>query len=75
MSIDLGDSVPLSVEVKNAAGALANGGAVTVTVTQPDGTPAGPFTVSPTTTGVYDYDFTPTQVGRHQVRWVATGRA
>jgi hypothetical protein len=73
MSIDLGDPVPLSIEVKDPAGALANGGTVALTVTQPDGTAAGPFTVSPTTTGVYDYTFTPSQVGRHQVRWVSTG--
>jgi hypothetical protein len=73
MSIDLGDPVPLSIEVKDPAGALANGGSVALTVTQPDGAAAGPFTVSPTTTGVYDYTFTPSQVGRHQVRWVSTG--
>lgn len=71
---DLGDPVPLSVEVRDTAGALANAGSVALTVTQPDGTSATITNpVAPASTGIYTYSFTPTQAGRHGVRWVATG--
>lgn len=70
---DLGDVIPLSVQIKDAAGGLADGGAVTVTITQPDSTVDGPHTVASTTTGVYNYDFVPAQAGRHTVRWISTG--
>lgn len=69
---DLGDPVPLSVEVRDASGALANAGAVTLTITLPDGTSTSPAVVN-STTGVYTATYTPTQPGRHAVRWVATG--
>lgn len=73
MTFQLGDVVPLSVTVKDSAGQPANAGAVTLTVTLPDGTTdvAGP--ISPTSTGVYDHDYATVQSGRHGVRWVATG--
>lgn len=72
--IELGDVVPLSITVRDAAGAPADATTVTLSITQPDGTAAtitNPRTS--TTAGVYDYDFTPVQAGRHNVRWVATG--
>ena len=70
---DLGDVVALGVNVRNDADALEDATAVTVTITLPDGTTSGPHTVSSTSAGVYAYDYTPSQVGRHGVRWVATG--
>jgi hypothetical protein len=70
---DLGDVVPLEFLVKDPSGTLANATTVTLTITQPDQTAAGPFTITPTTTGVYDYDFVPTQAGRHLARCVAIG--
>lgn len=72
MSYDLGDVVPLAVSVKDSAGAAANATAVSVTVTLPDGTTATP-TVSNPATGSYTASYTPTQAGRHGVRWLATG--
>ncbi|MCP2339167.1 hypothetical protein [Actinomadura rupiterrae] len=73
MSYDLGEVVPLSVTIRDATGALANAGSVTVTITLPDGTAAGPTTVSAASTGVYNYDYPTTLSGRHVVRWLATG--
>ncbi len=69
---DLGDVANLTVTVKNSAGAAANAGSVACTVTQPDGT-ATVVAVSNTGTGTYSAGFTPTQAGRHLIRWVATG--
>src|SRR4029078_8544822 len=69
---DLGDVVPLRVEIRDTAGALANAGSVAVTVTAPDETSTTP-SVGNTSTGVYTATYTPTQIGRHRVRWVATG--
>lgn len=70
--LDLGDPVPLSVEIKNAAGFLENAGAVAVTVTLPDGTVATPA-VTNVSPGVYTASYPTTQAGRHTVRWLATG--
>jgi len=72
-TFDLGDVVPLGVETRDTEGDLANATTVVVTITLPDGSTSGPHTVSPTSTGIYQYDYTPSQVGRHGVRWVATG--
>ena len=69
---DLGDVANLTITVRNSSGVAANAGAVTCTITQPDGTSSTP-TVSNTGTGTYSAGFTPTQAGRHLIRWVATG--
>lgn len=69
---DLGDVVALGVTVKDAAGAPANATIVTCTIYLPDGTTATP-TVTNSGTGLYDINYTPTQFGRHAVKWVATG--
>lgn len=69
---DLGDVIPLTVEIRDATGGLAAAGAVTLTVTLPDATSVTPTVTTPST-GRYQYDFPTTQVGRHVVRWVATG--
>ena len=73
MSYDLGDVVPLSVTITDAAGQVADATEVTLTITHPDGTSTTVGPISPSSTGVYDYDFTPAQAGLHVVRWVATG--
>lgn len=73
MSFDLGDMVPLSITIRDAAGQEANAGQVTLTLTLPDGTTTTLGPITPTSTGVYDYDYATTQAGRHQARWVATG--
>lgn len=70
---DLGDVVPLTIDVRDAAGNLANaGGTVTLTIGLPDGTSISPASTNPTA-GRYQCDFVPTLPGRHAVRWVATG--
>ena len=69
---DLGDVVPLGVTVLNAAGQPANATSVTCTIYLPDGTTTQGV-VANTGTGLYGVDYTPTQVGRYQVKWQATG--
>jgi hypothetical protein len=72
MPYDLSDSVPIAVDVKDSAGALTNATTVTLTITQPDGTPTSPtVTNPPTVTGQYRVTYVPTQVGRHAWRFVA----
>lgn len=73
MAVDLGDVVSLNYTNTSTAGAPANGGTVQVTVTQPDTTVAGPFTVSPSGTGTYTYAYQTVQPGRHEVHWLSTG--
>ncbi len=74
MTFDLGAAVRLSTSVVDLSGAAANVSTMTLTVTLPDGTTSvvSPVTVS-ATTGSYTYDFTPSQSGRHAVRWTGTG--
>lgn len=72
MAFDLGDVVPLTVDITDANGAAANATAVTLTLTLPDGTTATPIPTNPST-GRYQVDYTPTMPGRHAARWVATG--
>jgi len=72
MNYDLGDVVPLGITITDSTGANANASAVTCTISLPDGTTSTGSVTNPST-GQYNCDFTPTQVGRHAVRWVATG--
>lgn len=70
-----GSTVRLSMEVRNTAGTLVNPSAITVTIQLPDATTAGPFTTPAVVndgTGLYHYDYTPTEAGRHIARWVTT---
>ncbi len=71
---DLGDVLPFALTVKDSAGALANATAVTLTLTR-DGLaePGSPFTVTPTSTGLYDKDYAAPAPGHYVGRWVATG--
>lgn len=73
MSFDLGDTVPLSIAIRDEAGVPANATSVALTITLPDGTATTVGPITPTGTGVYDHDYVTTQAGRHNVRWVATG--
>lgn len=73
MSYDLGAVVPLGTTVRDGSGALANAGAMALTVTLPDNTTVSVASVTPSSTGTYAYDYPTTQAGRHTVRWVATG--
>lgn len=74
MPYDLSDSVPIAVDVKDAANALTNAATVTLTITLPDGTTAPGVTVAnpPSVTGEYRVTYIPTQVGLHAWRFVAT---
>lgn len=72
MPFDLGDIVPLTVEIRDADGELANAGAIALTITKPDGTTDSPIPTNPST-GLYQTDYTPAAAGRYSVRWVATG--
>lgn len=72
MAVDLGDQVPLTVETRDAAGALANAGSITLTITLPDRTTVTPAVTNPSI-GRYQVDYLTAQAGRHRVRWVATG--
>jgi len=72
MTYDLGDVVPLGITITDSTGANANASAVTCTIYLPDGTTTTGSVTNPST-GLYNVDFSPTQVGRHAVKWVATG--
>lgn len=72
MAYDLGDPVPLSIQIKDSAGVLANATLVTLTITNPDGTSSS-ATITPTTTGVYQHTYVPSAAGRYLIRWQATG--
>lgn len=69
---DLADPVPLTINVKDATGTLANAGAVTIVITLPDGTVSSPAITNPSA-GVYQSTYVPTMGGLHSARWVATG--
>ncbi len=74
MPFDLGDPVPLTIQIRDATGTLANATAIALTITLPDGTVANPSVANPpASTGIYLYDYTPTVAGRYLLRWVATG--
>jgi hypothetical protein len=72
MSYDLGDIVPLGITITDSTGANANASAVTCTILLPDGTSSTGSVTNPAT-GQYNCDFSPSQVGRYSVRWLATG--
>lgn len=73
MPHDLGDTIRLSAECRDASGTLTNATAVTLTVTLPDGTTSGHAPVNPpAVTGQYSHDYVTVQAGRHGVRWTFT---
>jgi hypothetical protein len=70
---DLGDPVWLAFQATGVNGNLVvPGGAVTATITQPDGTSVSSSVTNPSV-GQYETVFVPSQPGRHSVRWVAAG--
>lgn len=73
MAVDLGDPYPLSITIHDSFGNLANASNVELIITLPDGSSINIASVTPTSVGQYDYDFETTQVGRHNIRWIATG--
>jgi hypothetical protein len=73
VAFDLGAVVPLGTTVQDAAGAPANAGSMSLVLTLPDRTTVTVDPVTPTSTGVYGYDYPTVQAGRHSVRWLATG--
>jgi hypothetical protein len=73
MALNLGGIIRLTYNVKNSAGTLVNPTTATLTITQPDGTPATPtVTLPPAVTGVLVVDFTPVQAGLHSAHWATT---
>ena len=72
MPFDVGDSVPIPVDVKDAAGVLVNASTAVLTVYLPDGTAATPTVPAPGTAGQYRVTYVPTQVGLHAWRFVTT---
>ena len=68
---DIGDVVTLTCTVRDAAGALADAGAITCTITLPDGTTTSPTPAHPSI-GTYTATYTPAAAGRFAVKWVAT---
>lgn len=68
---DLGDTIPLTTEVLDAAGVLTAASGVACTIGLPDGTSVTP-TVSSPSTGRYTVDYVPTLAGRHSERWTST---
>lgn len=74
MPWDLGDTVPLTTEVTDAAGALVPATGVLCTIGLPDGTTVQPSVSNPST-GRYTVDYVPTIPGRHTERWTSTSPA
>lgn len=71
---DLGDIVPLTVTVRDAAGVATNATTVTLSIQLPDGTTATPTVPTPpAVTGVYTYDYAPTMLGQHRYTFTSTG--
>lgn len=70
MPFDLGDVVPLSVQVQDANEDPTNAVTIALTITLPNGTTVTPtVTNPPATTGLYILDYLTTVPGRHSVRW------
>ncbi|WP_219512744.1 hypothetical protein [Nonomuraea ceibae] len=68
----IGAPVRLSTEVRTPAGALVNPATITLSVMQPDGIVSGPHTPVSDGVGLFHFDFSPAQAGRHIARWVTT---
>lgn len=72
MTYDIADSVPIAWNVVDAAGAPVTAGAVTLTVTKPDGTTETPAVPAPSNPGQYRVTYVPTLEGRYTWRAVTT---
>jgi hypothetical protein len=71
--LDLGDVVSLDFTTQ-VNGSRVNATTAVLTITLPDGTSATPTVLNPEP-GVYSASYPTTQVGRHTLRWLATGPA
>lgn len=69
---DLGDLIPLGIQVRDENQTLVDADDVVLTIVQPDGVTATPLVVNDDT-GMYSATFTPTIYGRHLIRWLVTG--
>jgi hypothetical protein len=74
MYYDLGDTIPLSVVIRDANNALADPSALVLTILLPDKTTTTPTPVKDST-GLYHYDYAPTVAGTFIARWAGTGPA
>jgi len=74
VAFDVGDTVPLTIEVRDAAGALTVASGVVLTLTLPDATTSTPAVSTPST-GRYQADYVPAVPGRYLARWVSTAPA
>lgn len=72
MVYDLGDVAYLNWATVDKNGTAADVTTAVVTITLPDGTSATP-SVTHGVTGAYSASYTPTQQGRHVLRWVGSG--
>jgi hypothetical protein len=70
-TIAFGAAMRLVTEVRSG-GVLANPASITLTILLPDGTDTGPIVPLNDGVGLYHYDHTSTQAGRHVARWVTT---
>jgi hypothetical protein len=71
---DLGDTVTVAADCRNATGVLANATTATLTLTKPDGTADSPAPANPpTTAGKYTHAYATTQFGLYRYRWTFAG--
>ena len=68
-----GDLLPFAVNLKDSSGTLANASSMSLTITLPDSSTVGPVTISPVTTGAYQYFYVSTLPGRYLGQWTASG--
>lgn len=68
---DLGDTVPLSVNVTNSAGVAVDCSTMTLTLTLPDGTTSD-IGLTNTVVGEYYADYVPAQYGHYQAVFLGT---
>lgn len=72
MSYDLGDAVPLKIEVRNPTTGALTSATVSITLTAPDGTSSSPDIANPST-GVYRASPTVDQLGLWVGAWTTSG--
>jgi Phage gp6-like head-tail connector protein len=75
MPFDIGDTVPLTITVRDADGNPVNANTVELTIMKPDGTnvtPAPSIDNPPDDTGIYVFDYVPSVAGRYSISWLTT---
>lgn len=73
MAADIGDSVPIAWDVKDATGTLVNASTVVLTLTLPDGTSTTLTVPAPAVPGQYRVTYIPAAMGRYTWNEVTTG--